>query len=112
MISGTVLTPFYWTHSTVPAQIRQGNVLVAAILGVNFSTAFVFLQLHRRAPIANQVPLYSVPFPPDGSTVALDATHLCGDGIASDDMWVALSLSQVVYQAAITANGSVQLMIR
>lgn len=110
MISGSVLTAFYWTHAIAPAQIRATNVLVAAAMGVNFSSNYHFLQLHRNNPSANQVPLFSIPFPPNG-TVVMDLSHL-GNGIASDGMWIALSLSQTAYQAVSAPNGSVQLMIR
>jgi hypothetical protein len=111
-IVGTTLVPFFWTHSSVPILIRAEPVVLGSVMATNFSATYFFLQFHRGNPGSLQVPLFSVPMPPNGGTTILDATHLGMTGVSSDNMWMAISLAQVAYSAATVTNGSTQLMIR
>lgn len=111
MLTGSTLSAFYWAHAIAPFQLRATSVLVAASQNLNSSTAYHALQLHRGNPVPGQVPLFSFFMPPSSTTV-FDSTHLGGDGIASDDMWLAISTTVAFYTATTLPNGISQLMIR
>ncbi len=111
MLTGSTLVPFYWNHTIPPIQIRQTPVLVAAFQCVNNGVTPVVLQLHSGNPLVGQVPLFALYIPAGGFTL-LDTTHLGGDGIAAENMWLALSATMTNYAVVGPVSGFTQLMIR